>query len=244
MKDTCAVSGFNILRIVNEPTAAAIAYKVPERGDRETILLGLDLGGGTLDFAVLTQEDGIFEVLSNSSDRHVRVGGQDFSSRFLGHLLSTFEAKHPREFVKGEVQKDAGAISALRKAVEVAKRALSTEMSTQVETERFHGGEDLREVVTRLEFEGLNGDLLERMTTLIKSVLEGANLKMEDIDEVLAHHCLSIPDPDVSLLYQILLVGGSAYIPKVRQMVQDYFGKEPFQRAINPDEAVIHGAAI
>jgi molecular chaperone DnaK (HSP70) len=154
----------------------------------------------------MAQEDGIFEVLSTSSDRH--LGGQDFSSRLLDHLLSMFEAKPPGKVVKAEVQKDARAMGALRKAVEVAKKALSTEMSTQVEIERFHGGEDLRQVVTRVEFEELNADLFERITRPIGRALEDAKLKQEDIDEVLAHHCLSIDDPDVSLLYQVLFGEG------------------------------------
>jgi Hsp70 protein len=182
MKDAGALAGLNVLRIINEPTAAAIAYKVPERGDRETRLLVLDLGGGTFDVTVLAQEDGVFEVLSNTSDRH--LGGEDFNNRLLDHLLPTFEAKHPVRVREVEIQKDAKAMGELRKAVEIAKRALSNEMSTTVEIKGVHGGEDLREVITRVEFEELNADLFERIKKPIEQAIEEAGLRTEDIDEV------------------------------------------------------------
>jgi endoplasmic reticulum chaperone BiP len=183
MKNAGAIAGLNILRIINEPTAAAITYKIPERSDRETRLPALDLGGGTFDVSILLQEDGVFEVLSNTSDRH--LGGEDFSSRLLDHLLTSFEAKHPGRALKEEVRKDAKAMGTLRKAVDLAKRALSKEMSTKVEIAGFYGGEDLSESVTRIDFEQMSADLLERIAPPIERALEDANLKKEDIDEVL-----------------------------------------------------------
>jgi endoplasmic reticulum chaperone BiP len=196
MKDAAAIAGLNILRIINEPTAAAVAYKIPERDDnRETKFLVFDVGGGTLVASILAQEDGVLEVLSDASDQH--LGGEDFSTRLLEHLVSKFEAKHPGVVHKGDVRKNAKAMGTLRKEVEIAKRALSTETSTRVEIKGFRGGKDLKEVVTRAEFEEMNADLFERMKKPIKHAIQHAMLKKEDIDEVLVF--LLIVSPSVSL---------------------------------------------
>ncbi|KAH6896280.1 heat shock protein [Coprinopsis sp. MPI-PUGE-AT-0042] len=220
-KDAGAIAGLEILRVVNEPTAAAIAYGIQEKDEGETKFLVFDLGGGTLDVSVLAVEDGVFEILSTAGD--TQLGGEDFDNRVVDHLVSMYEAKHPGDVQGGEVKKNARAMNQLKKAVEDAKKLLSTEMSTKVEIDSFYGGEDLVEVLTRAKFEELNADLFKKTMKPIEQAMKEAGVEKGDIDE-------------------IILVGGSTNIPKVRQMLKEYFGKEPLQ-SVNPEEAVVHGAA-
>ncbi|KAH6914199.1 heat shock protein [Coprinopsis sp. MPI-PUGE-AT-0042] len=221
-KDAGTIAGLNVVRVINEPTAAAIAYGIKGKDEGETKFLVYDLGGGTFDVSILAMEDQVFEVLSTAGDTH--LGGEDFDNRVMDHLVSTYEAKHSGTVRKGEVKKDARAMGKLKKAAENAKRVLSTQMSTKIEIDSFYGGKDLVEVLTRAKFEELNADLFKKTMKPVERAMEDAGLKKGDIDE-------------------IVLVGGSTRIPKVRQMLKEYFGKEPSQ-GINPDEAVAHGAAL
>ncbi|KAH6906720.1 heat shock protein [Coprinopsis sp. MPI-PUGE-AT-0042] len=200
-KDAGAIAGLEILRVINEPTAAAIAYGIREKDEGETRFLVFDLGAG---------------------DTH--LGGEDFDNRVVDHLVSTYEAMHSRGAHKGEVKKDVRAMGQLRKAAEGAKKLLSTQMSTNIEIDSFYGGEDLVEVFTRAKFEEPTADLFKKTMKSVEQVMKDAGVEKADIDE-------------------IVLVGGSTHIPKVRQMLEEYFGKEPLQRA-NPEEAVVHGAAL
>eukprot|EP01114_Cavostelium_apophysatum_P012076 TRINITY_DN267_c0_g1_i1.p1 TRINITY_DN267_c0_g1~~TRINITY_DN267_c0_g1_i1.p1 ORF type:complete len:660 (-),score=250.59 TRINITY_DN267_c0_g1_i1:668-2647(-) len=216
-KDAGTISGLNVLRMINEPTAAAIAYGLDKKGGEKNILV-FDLGGGTFDVSVLTIDNGVFEVIATSGDTH--LGGEDFDQRVMDYLLKQFQKTTGKNAASNRK-----AIGKLRRAVETAKRSLSTQHQTKVEIESFHDGEDLVETLTRAKFEDLNNDLFKKTLTPVESVLSDAKLKKSEIDEV-------------------VLVGGSTRIPKVQQLLKDYFnGKEP-NRGVNPDEAVAYGAAV
>eukprot|EP01098_Paradermamoeba_levis_P004990 TRINITY_DN211_c0_g1_i1.p1 TRINITY_DN211_c0_g1~~TRINITY_DN211_c0_g1_i1.p1 ORF type:complete len:697 (-),score=313.16 TRINITY_DN211_c0_g1_i1:124-2109(-) len=215
-KDAGTIAGLNVIRIINEPTAAAIAYGLDKAGEKN--ILVFDLGGGTFDVSVLTIDDNVFEVIATNGDTH--LGGEDFDQRVMDHFLKVWKQKTGKD-----AKKDAKAISKLRREVERAKRTLSTAHSVKVEIENFHDGEDFSEDLTRARFEDLNLDLFKKTLVPVQKVLEDAKLKKNEIHE-------------------IVLVGGSTRIPKVQQLLKDYFnGKEP-NRGINPDEAVAYGAAV
>ncbi|XP_065184104.1 endoplasmic reticulum chaperone BiP-like [Sycon ciliatum] len=216
-KDAGIISGLNVLRIINEPTAAAIAYGLNEKGGEKNILV-FDLGGGTFDVSLLVIDNGVFEVVSTSGDTH--LGGQDFDNRVMEHFIKLFKKK------KGmDIRKDQRAVQKLRREVEKAKRALSSAHQTRIEIEAFYDGEDFSETLTRARFEELNMDLFRSTVKPVQQVLDDADLGKTDIHE-------------------IVLVGGSTRIPKVQQLVKEFFnGKEP-SRGINPDEAVAYGAAV
>jgi heat shock protein 5 len=216
-KDAGTISGLDVKRIINEPTAAAIAYGFDKDQEEKNILI-YDLGGGTFDVSVLTIDNGIFEVVATNGDTH--LGGEDFDQRVMEHFMKIFEkktGKNPRV--------DKRAIQKLRKEVERAKRTLSSTHSTTLEIEAFFEGEDFSETLTRAKFEEINGDLFKKTLTPVQRVLEDAKMKKSDIDEV-------------------VLVGGSTRIPKVQELLKDFFnGKQP-NNGINPDEAVAYGAAV
>ncbi|KAF6760079.1 heat shock protein [Ephemerocybe angulata] len=218
-KDAGTIAGLNVVRVINEPTAAAIAYGLNKDGP-ETKVLVYDLGGGTFDVSILGIEDRVFEVLSTSGDTH--LGGEDFDNRVMDWVVKNYEKKYGVD--EGAVAKNQRAMGKLKKAVENAKRGLSAQQSVKIEIEGFEGGRDLSEVLTRAKFEELNVDLFRRTMKPVEQALKDAGLKREDIDE-------------------IVLVGGSTRIPKIQQMLKDYFRKEP-SRGVNPDEAVAYGAAI
>ncbi|KAJ2916295.1 hypothetical protein MD484_g4077, partial [Candolleomyces efflorescens] len=218
-KNAGTIAGLNILRVINEPTAAALAYGLDLKRDESKILV-YDLGGGTFDVSVLAIEDRVFEVLSTSGNTH--LGGEDFDNRVIEWIVKNYEKKHGLK--AGEVLKNQRAMGKLKKAVENAKKSLSSQQSAKLEIESFEGGRDLMEVVTRAKFEELNGDLFRKTLKQVEQALKDAGLKKEEIDE-------------------IVLVGGSTRIPKVQQMLKEYFGKKP-SRGINPDEAVAYGAAL
>jgi len=215
-KDAGTISGLKVERIINEPTAAAIAYGLDEKGEKN--ILVYDLGGGTFDVSILTIDDGIFEVIATNGDTH--LGGEDFDQRVMEHFLKIFKKK-----VGKDASTDKKAIQKLRREVERAKKVLSSQAQARIEIESFHDGEDFSETLSRAKFEELNIDLFQKTLSPVDKVLSDAQLKKHEIHEV-------------------VLVGGSTRIPKVQQLLKDYFnGKEP-NRGINPDEAVAYGAAV
>merc|ERR1711920_397490 len=216
-KDAGTISGLNVMRIINEPTAAAIAYGLDKKSGEKNILV-FDLGGGTFDVSLLTIDNGVFEVIATSGDTH--LGGEDFDNRVIQHLLKVFQRKHG-----SGPSKDKKAIQKLRREVERAKRSLSSQHQVRLEIEGLHDGIDFSETLTRARFEELCIDLFKKTLTPVQKVMDDSELKKSEIDEV-------------------VLVGGSTRIPKVQQLLKDFFnGKEP-NKGINPDEAVAFGAAV
>jgi len=216
-KDAGTIAGLNVLRIINEPTAAAIAYGLGDKGAEKNILV-FDLGGGTFDVSILTIEKGVFEVISTNGDTH--LGGEDFDQRVMDYFLKMWKTKTGKDATK-----DKKAVQKLRKEVEQAKRILSNSHQTNIEIDNFHEGKELIQSLTRAKFEELNIDLFKKTLVPVQKVLDDAKLKKNEIHE-------------------IVLVGGSTRIPKVQQLLKDYFnGREP-NRGVNPDEAVAFGAAV
>lgn len=181
-KDAGTIAGLNVLRVINEPTAAALAYGLDLKRDESKILV-YDLGGGTFDVSVLAIEDRVFEVLSTSGDTH--LGGEDFDNRVIEWIVKNYEKKHGLK--AGEVSSNQRAMGKLKKAVENVKRSLSSQQSARLEIESFEGGRDLTEVVTRAKFEELNADLFRRTMKPVEQALKDAGLKKEEIDEVSGH---------------------------------------------------------
>merc|ERR1711939_42344 len=216
-KDAGTISALNVMRIINEPTAAAIAYGLDKKSGEKNILV-FDLGGGTFDVTVLTIDNGVFEVVATNGDTH--LGGEDFDQRVMEYMMKIFKRKH-----KKDMSGDKRAIQKLRREVERAKRALSAASSARVEIESLFDGVDFSETLTRARFEELNMDLFKKTLGPVKKVMEDSSFKKNQIDE-------------------IVLVGGSTRIPKVQTLIKDFFnGKEP-NKGINPDEAVAFGAAV
>jgi len=216
-KDAGAIAGLVVMRIINEPTAAAIAYGMDKKEGEKNVLV-FDLGGGTFDVSLLTIDNGVFEVISTNGDTH--LGGEDFDQRVMEHFIKLYKKKKGKD-----LRKDNRAVQKLRREVEKAKRALSSAHQVRIEVESLFEGEDFTETLTRAKFEELNMDLFRSTMKPVQKVLEDADMQKKDIDE-------------------IVLVGGSTRIPKVQQLVKEFFnGKEP-SRGINPDEAVAYGAAV
>ncbi|KAG6829446.1 hypothetical protein H0H92_004506 [Tricholoma furcatifolium] len=215
-KDAGTIAGLTVLRVINEPTAAALAYGLDKKGP-ETKILVYDLGGGTFDVSVLSIEDGVFEVLATAGDTH--LGGEDFDNRVLNHLVKVYSDR-----TGTDVSGNQRATSRLKKAVESAKRTLSVQQSARIEIEAFEDGNDFTEVLTRAKFEELNMDLFRKTMKPVAQVLNDAKVAKHEIDEV-------------------VLIGGSTRIPKVQDLLKECFNKEP-SRGINPDEAVAYGAAV
>jgi len=216
-KDAGVIAGLNVMRIINEPTAAAIAYGLDKKEGEKNILV-FDLGGGTFDVTLLTIDNGVFEVLSTNGDTH--LGGEDFDQRVMDHFIKLYKKKKGKD-----IRKSNRAVQKLRREVEKAKRTLSSQHQARIEIESFFDGEDFSETLTRAKFEELNMDLFRSTMKPVQKVIEDADLGKNEVDE-------------------IVLVGGSTRIPKVQQLVKEFFnGKEP-SRGINPDEAVAYGAAV
>ena len=215
-KDAGTIAGLNVLRVVNEPTAAALAYGLDKGGKARQIIV-YDLGGGTFDVSILTVDDGGFEVMATAGDTH--LGGEDFDQRVMDHFVKIYNKKNDVD-----ITKDPKTMGKLKREVEKAKRTLSSQMSTRIEIEAFHQGNDFSEVLTRAKFEELNKDLFKRTFKPVEQVLKDAKMKASDIDD-------------------IVLVGGSTRIPKVQEMLEEFFGKKA-SKNINPDEAVAYGAAV
>jgi len=215
-KDAGSISGLNVMRIINEPTAAAIAYGLDKKAEKNIMVY--DLGGGTFDVSLLTIDNGVFEVVATAGDTH--LGGEDFDQKVMQHFMKVFKKKSGKD-----MSSDKRSIQKLRKEVEKAKRALSSTHQTRLEIEALFDGEDFSETLTRARFEELCNDLFKKTLGPVKQVLDDSGLKKNQVDE-------------------IVLVGGSTRIPKVQSLMKDFFnGKEP-NRGINPDEAVAYGAAV
>ncbi|BCS16161.1 78 kDa glucose-regulated protein homolog [Aspergillus awamori] len=216
-KDAGTIAGLNVLRVVNEPTAAAIAYGLDKTGDERQVIV-YDLGGGTFDVSLLSIDNGVFEVLATAGDTH--LGGEDFDQRVMDHFVKLYNKKN-----NVDVTKDLKAMGKLKREVEKAKRTLSSQMSTRIEIEAFHNGEDFSETLTRAKFEELNMDLFKKTLKPVEQVLKDAKVKKSEVDD-------------------IVLVGGSTRIPKVQALLEEFFGGKKASKGINPDEAVAFGAAV
>lgn len=216
-KDAGVIAGLEVLRIINEPTAAAIAYGIDKRQGEQNIIV-FDLGGGTFDVSLLTIDNGVFEVAATAGDTH--LGGEDFDQRLTEHFVKIFKKKTGKD-----VQKDARAMQKLKGEVEKAKRDLSNVHQTKITIENLIDGLDFSETLTRARFEELCNELFKKTIKPVQQVLDDSGMKKTDIHEV-------------------VLVGGSTRIPKVQELIREFFdGKEP-NKGINPDEAVAYGAAV
>jgi heat shock protein 1/8 len=217
-KDAGTISGLNVLRIINEPTAAAIAYGLDKKVGGERNVLIFDLGGGTFDVSILTIEDGIFEVKSTAGDTH--LGGEDFDNRMVNHFIQEFKRKH-----KKDIADNKRAVRRLRTACERAKRTLSSSTQANIEIDSLYEGIDFYTSITRARFEELNADLFRGCLEPVEKSLRDAKL-----DKINVH--------------EIVLVGGSTRIPKIQKLLQDFFNGKELNKSINPDEAVAYGAAV
>jgi heat shock protein 1/8 len=218
-KDAGVIAGLNVLRIINEPTAAAIAYgldKTALRGERNILIF--DLGGGTFDVSVLSLDEGVFEVRSTAGDTH--LGGEDFDNRMVNHFVEEFKRKH-----KKDLSSNKRAVRRLRTACERAKRTLSCAAQAAIEIDALMDGADFYTSITRARFEELCIDLFRGTLDPVERALADASLAKSDIHEV-------------------VLVGGSTRIPRVQKLLQDFFNGKTLNQSINPDEAVAYGAAV
>ena len=242
-KDAGAIAGINVLRIINEPTAAAIAYGLDKKGTSicrfvdfskwlctnsivsifyvavgERNVLIFDLGGGTFDVSILTIEDGIFEVKSTAGDTH--LGGEDFDNRMVNHFKEEFKRKY-----KKDLSANKRSLRRLRTACERAKRTLSSSTQASIEIDSIFEGIDFYTSITRARFEELNADLFRSTMDPVEKAIRDAKM-------------------DKSQIHDIVLVGGSTRIPKVQKLLQDFFNGKELNKSINPDEAVAYGAAV
>ncbi|KAI7823116.1 hsp71-like protein [Kickxella alabastrina] len=217
-KDAGLISGLNVLRIINEPTAAAIAYGLDKKSEGEKNVLIFDLGGGTFDVSLLSIEDGIFEVKATAGDTH--LGGEDFDNRLVNHFTQEFKRKF-----KKDMTGNARAMRRLRTACERAKRTLSSSAQTSIEIDSLFEGTDFYTSITRARFEELCADLFRSTVDPVDKVLRDSKIEKSQVSE-------------------IVLVGGSTRIPKVQKLISDYFSGKELDKSINPDEAVAYGAAV
>ncbi|XP_018416156.1 PREDICTED: heat shock 70 kDa protein isoform X2 [Nanorana parkeri] len=217
-KDAGVIAGLNVLRIINEPTAAAIAYGLDKGSRGERNILIFDLGGGTFDVSILTIDDGIFEVKATAGDTH--LGGEDFDNRMVNHFVEEFKRKH-----KKDVSQNKRALRRLRTACERAKRTLSSSTQASIEIDSLFEGIDFYTSITRARFEEMCSDLFRGTLEPVEKALRDAKL-------------------DKSQIHEIVLVGGSTRIPKVQKLLQDFFNGRELNKSINPDEAVAYGAAV
>merc|ERR1719426_321645 len=217
-KDAGSIAGLNVLRIINEPTAAAIAYGLDKGSSSERNVLIFDLGGGTFDVSLLTIEEGIFEVKATAGDTH--LGGEDFDNRMVDYFLTEFKRKF-----KKDLKSNQRALRRLRTACERAKRTLSSSTQAHLEIDSLFEGIDFNSTITRARFEDLNMDYFRKCMDPVEKVMRDAKLSKSQVNEV-------------------VLVGGSTRIPKIQSLLADFFnGKEPC-KSINPDEAVAYGATV
>ncbi|KAI3359822.1 hypothetical protein L3Q82_013831, partial [Scortum barcoo] len=217
-KDAGVIAGLNVLRIINEPTAAAIAYGLDKGKSEERNVLIFDLGGGTFDVSILTIEDGIFEVKSTAGDTH--LGGEDFDNRMVNHFVEEFKRKH-----KKDISQNKRALRRLRTACERAKRTLSSSSQASIEIDSLFEGIDFYTSITRARFEELCSDLFRGTLEPVEKALRDAKL-------------------DKAQIHDVVLVGGSTRIPKIQKLLQDFFNGRELNKSINPDEAVAYGAAV
>ena len=221
-KDAGAIAGLNVMRIINEPTAAAIAYGLDKKsnmaGERNVVIF--DLGGGTFDVSLLTIEEGIFEVKATAGDTH--LGGEDFDNRLLNHFCAEFKRKAKKDLLNSGNKR---ALRRLRTACERAKRTLSSSAQASVEIDSLYEGVDFFTSITRARFEELCMDLFRSCMDPVEKVLRDSKM-------------------DKGQIHEVVLVGGSTRIPKVQSLLQDFFNGKELCKSINPDEAVAYGAAV
>jgi L1 cell adhesion molecule like protein len=218
-KDAGVISGLNVLRVINEPTAAAMAYGLQKKNDgKGRNVLIFDCGGGTHDVSLLNIEDGIFEVKATGGDTH--LGGADIDNRIVDYLVKEFKNK-----TKHDVSDNKKAVKRLLSAAEKAKRTLSTTTSANIEVDSLYEGLDFSCVLTRAKFESLCIDIFQRTMAPVDQVLKDSGLSKDKVDE-------------------IVLVGGSTRIPKIRELLTNYFNGKELCHSVNPDEAVAYGAAV
>ena len=216
-KDAGAIAGLNVLRIINEPTAAAIAYGLDKKNQEKTVLI-FDLGGGTFDVSLLSIEDGIFEVKATAGNTH--LGGSDFDNILMKYFMDEFKRKHRKD-----VSENKRSLRRLKTACERTKKTLSTSNSATLELESFYEGIDFFSNITRARFESLCMNMFNDCLTPVSKVLQDAGVSKSQVDE-------------------IVLVGGSTRIPKVQELLSKYFGGKELNKGINPDEAVAYGSAV
>jgi len=217
-KDAGHIAGLDVLRIINEPTAAAIAYGLDNVKNKEQTVLIFDLGGGTFDVSLLSIDDGVFEVKATAGDTH--LGGEDFDTRMLQHFMTEFKRKH-----KKDLSTSARSINRLRSACEKAKRTLSSSSQASIEIDSLFEGIDFTSTISRAKFEELNQDLFSKCMEPVEKVLKDAQISKGQVD-------------------QIVLVGGSSRIPKVQELISQYFNGKQLNNSVNVDEAVAYGAAV
>ena len=217
-KDAGIIAGLNVLRIINEPTSAAIAYGLDKSSDSEKNILIFDAGGGTQDVTVLSIDEGIFEVKATAGDCH--LGGEDFDNRLVQHFVQEFKRKH-----KMDISQNKRAMTRLKSTCENVKKNLSSATQANVEIDSLYEGIDFTSSITRARFEELCGDLFRRLFEPLDKVLRDSGIPKNKIDE-------------------IVLVGGSTRIPKVQNYLTDYFNGKSLNKSVNPDEAVAYGAAV
>mgnify|MGYP001034071426 FL=1 len=217
-KDAGIIAGLNVLRIINEPTAAAIAFGLNEKSDKERHVLIFDLGGGTFDVSLLDIDGGMFDVKATAGDTH--LGGEDFDSRLVNYFADRFQKKF-----KCDLRQSPRALRTLRTACERAKRTLSTAATASIVCDSLYEGHDFMDNISRAMFENLNDELFRSTMNPVSQVLKDAKMSKSDVTD-------------------IVLVGGSSRIPRVQQLLQEFFnGKQPC-RGVDPDEAVAYGAAV
>ncbi|CAL5203568.1 unnamed protein product [Lathyrus oleraceus] len=218
--DAGAIAGLNVIRIINEPTAAALAYGLDKRSNcvGEKNIFVFDLGGGTFDVSILTIQDKIFQVKATGGNTH--LGGEDFDNRMVNYFVDEFKRKN-----KVDITGNPRALRRLRTACERAKRVLSFSVVTTVEVDSLFQGVDFFPSITRAKFEEINMDIFKECMEIVKSCLTDANM-------------------DKSTVNEVVLVGGSSRIPKVQQLLQEFFNGKDLCMSINPDEAVAYGAAV
>ena len=218
-KDAGKIAGLNVLRIINEPTAAAIAYGLDKtKQSKETTILIFDMGGGTFDVSILSIDEGIFEVKSTAGDTH--CGGEDFDQRIVQHLVQEFKRKHKKDITQSKK-----AMKRLKTSAERAKKTLSSSSSTTIEIDSLYEGIDFNATLTRARFEELCMDIFRKTMEPVSQALQDAKMDKSDIDEV-------------------ILVGGSTRVPKIQKMLSDFFNGKELNKSINPDECVAYGAAV
>ncbi|XP_065210477.1 heat shock 70 kDa protein II-like [Planococcus citri] len=216
--DAAKYAGLKVLRIINEPTAAAIAYGLDKKDSNAHDVLIFDLGGGTFDVTILTIQDGIFEVISTAGDTH--LGGEDFDSKMVDHFVQEFQREHKKDLTQNKE-----AVRRLLNACERAKRTLSTTTVANIEIDSLYHGIDFYASISRARFEELTADFFQRAMTLVQKAIKDAEFNK-------------------SKIHQVVLVGGSSRIPKIQKMLQDFFDGKELNKSVNPDEAVAYGAAV
>ncbi|CAF1361212.1 unnamed protein product [Rotaria sordida] len=217
-KDAGVIAGFNVLRIINEPTAAAVAYGLDKKISAERNILVFDLGGGTFNVSVLKIEEGIFEVKSTAGNTH--LGGEDFDNQMVAYFMQEFKRKHGKDLLQNK-----RAIQRLRTACESAKLTLSSSSQASIEIDSFHEDIDFYSTITRTRFEEINDHLFRSTLESVEKALRDAKM-------------------DKSVIHEIVLIGGSTRIPKVQKLLQDFFNGKELNKSINPDEAIAYGAAV